>query len=402
MRIAYFLTHPTQNQAPFIRDLIARGLDITTVYAGLAANHGYHDSEFRRTIAWDVPVLAGHPYTAFDEAAPVLPPKHDSSWYNSRVSRWIANETPDVVWLHGWSHAFCRAVWAVANAKNIPVILRGETSLECVKGPLLTRTLHRLYYARKFKRVSGFLSIGTLNHKLYESYGVPEKQICLVPYMVDDDFFSRHAAALSNQRQSLRESLGITSNQPVLFFCGKLIEEKGVESLIRAVSVVASESRLKREPPPVLILAGEGALRSKLESLAADICASEVRFIGFCNQTELPAYYDLCDLFILPSRFEPWGLVVNEAMAVGRPVIVSDAVGCRVDLVRDGQNGSVFGAGDPTALAAAIRFWLADRTALRTAGQASKEILRAWRAQFDVQKIKNLLTLAIQNEGSLL
>jgi glycosyltransferase involved in cell wall biosynthesis len=80
-----------------------------------------------------------------------------------------------------------------------------------------------------------------------------------------------------------------------------------------------------------------------------------IRFIGFRNQSELPGLYDLCDVFVLPSEREPWGLVVNEAMNAGKPVVVSDRVGAGPDLVEEGVNGFVYPAGDVAALADRLR-----------------------------------------------
>src|SRR5208282_179819 len=82
---------------------------------------------------------------------------------------------------------------------------------------------------------------------------------------------------------------------------------------------------------------------------------ADVHFLGFKNQGELPAFYDLCDVFVLPSHFEPWGLVVNEVMNAARPVIVSDRVGAAPDLVSDGVNGFIYPNGDVPALASKLR-----------------------------------------------
>ena len=98
--------------------------------------------------------------------------------------------------------------------------------------------------------------------------------------------------------------------------------------------------------PPYLLFVGDGDQRGPLEEVAREMQLDAVRFLGFKNQSELPAYYDLCEVFVLPSVFEPWGLAVNEVMNAGRAVIVSDQVGCGPDLVRNGENGFIFEAGD--------------------------------------------------------
>jgi glycosyltransferase involved in cell wall biosynthesis len=218
----------------------------------------------------------------------------------------------------------------------------------------------------------------------------------MLPYVVDDTFFATRAAEAAPGREALRQSLGIEPGRPLLLFCGKLLADKGLIPLVRAMGEVARRWDKGRGAAPLLLVAGEGELRGDLESLVAEICPGAVRLLGFRNQTELPALYDLCDLFVLPSLFEPWGLVVNEAMAAGRTVIVSDRVGCRVDLVQEGVNGSVARAGDPSALATAILQWLEKPQALAAAGSASRSILARWRARFEAAPLGELLAVAMQ------
>jgi glycosyltransferase involved in cell wall biosynthesis len=103
-----------------------------------------------------------------------------------------------------------------------------------------------------------------------------------------------------------------------------------------------------------------------------------VLFLGFRNQTELPAYYDLCDIFVLPSTFETWGLVVNEAMNAAKPVIVSDLVGAGIDLVKTGENGDIFHVRDVGGLAAKIRYWMSNQARRDLGGRASLDIIKKW------------------------
>jgi glycosyltransferase involved in cell wall biosynthesis len=125
-------------------------------------------------------------------------------------------------------------------------------------------------------------------------------------------------------------------------------------------------------------MVGDGELRPSLEKLAQETAPGRVKFLGFQNQTELPALYDLCDVFVLPSRFEPWGLVVNEVMNAGKPVIVSDQVGSGSDIVREGENGSIFPAGDVAGLTQILDRWCGDETAREQAGHQSLEIISKW------------------------
>jgi glycosyltransferase involved in cell wall biosynthesis len=129
---------------------------------------------------------------------------------------------------------------------------------------------------------------------------------------------------------------------------------------------------------PVLLMVGDGELRPSLEKLAHEAAPGRVKFLGFRNQSELPALYDLCDVFVLPSGFEPWGLVVNEVMNAGKTVVVSDQVGSGPDLVREGENGSIFPAGDVAGLTQILDRWCGDAAAREQAGHQSLEIISQW------------------------
>ncbi len=263
-------------------------------------------------------------------------------------------------------------------------MLRGETFLGCVRGGRLRRLAHRLVFSRKFREVSAFLAVGTLNHQLYRAYRVPESKIFHVPYAVDNDFFQKRCQEAAPNREKLRADLGIEPGRPVILFCGKLIAVKDPETLIRAMGKLVSIRQqgnhvlTKSATMPVLLIVGDGELRPSLEKLASEVAPAGVKFLGFRNQTELPALYDLCDLFALPSVFEPWGLVVNEVMNAGKPVIVSDQVGSGADLVKLGTNGDVFSAGDVEDLRAKMMPWLHDADLCSRGGQESLRMIKGW------------------------
>jgi glycosyltransferase involved in cell wall biosynthesis len=191
-----------------------------------------------------------------------------------------------------------------------------------------------------------------------------------LPYAVDNHFFQRRAAEAAAGREALRAELGLEPGRPILLFASKLQERKRCGDLLAAVALL-------RSIRPYLLIVGDGEERQKLEQQSAgdpDL-SSRVRFLGFRNQMELPRYFDLCDVFVLPSRHEPWGLVVNEAMNAGRAVIVSDDVGCQEDLVREGETGAIFPAGDVAGLAAAIERVLATpETAMRMGARGQTHI----------------------------
>jgi glycosyltransferase involved in cell wall biosynthesis len=127
------------------------------------------------------------------------------------------------------------------------------------------------------------------------------------------------------------------------------------------------------------VYAGDGPLRSALEQRARELGVSErIRMLGFVNQSQLPCVYRAADLFVLPSLYEPFGLVVNEAMLCGCPVAVSDRVGAKYDLVREGENGYIFPAGNVEALAAIYRGILPDPEKRKRMGEAARQRMKTW------------------------
>jgi glycosyltransferase involved in cell wall biosynthesis len=140
---------------------------------------------------------------------------------------------------------------------------------------------------------------------------------------------------------------------------------------------------------------GDGEERSRLEARARESGLSTIRFLGFRNQTELPRVYDLCDVFVLPSHNETWGLIVNEVMNAGRPIIVTDQVGCQPDLVHDGFNGFVYPAFDVDALSRCLRRLLDDPALRATMGENSLRVIQQYSFEEDVAGLRQALSLAL-------
>jgi len=391
MRIAYFLTHPIQYQSPLIRHLRVGGVDVHVIYGNDATARAYFDKGFGQQLAWDVPLLDGYPSTVLNAEDPKGSPKEQLVHFERQISALLNQEHFDAVWVHGWAHPFTQAAWRQARSRKIPLMLRGETFLGCVRGGKLRRLAHKLIFSRKFREVSAFLAVGKLNAELYRAYGVETRRIFRAPYVVDNTFFQKRCHEAAPNREKLRAELGIEPGRPVILFCAKLIDVKSPEVLIRAIGGMAgdvgalakvrnSEARALANAPtePMLLMVGDGELRAALENLAQETAPGRVKFLGFRNQSELPALYDLCDVFVLPSGFEPWGLVVNEVMNAGKTVVVSDQVGSGPDLVREGENGSIFTAGDVLGLTQILDHWCGDAAARERAGLQSLEIISQW------------------------
>ncbi len=198
------------------------------------------------------------------------------------------------------------------------------------------------------RQFDGFLSPGQRVQEYLRWYGVPDYRVFRVPHAVDNDMFAATAARFQHPeaRAAARQRLGIAPDAFVPLFVGKLVPSK------RPTNIVRAAARLGRGVS--VVFAGSGALEHELRTLATELGVDH-RLIGFLNQTELGKAYALADCLVLPSDYpETWGLVVNEALATGLPCVVSNAVGCAPDMIRDGESGYVYPLGNVEELAAAF------------------------------------------------
>ena len=250
-------------------------------------------------------------------------------------------------------------------------MMRCETHLGLRRRGAKT-VLRRAVIGTLYKFVDSCLAIGSANASFYRAMGVPAERIFMVPYTVDNDRFAAAAALETDERRQMRSRFGIRPDKPVVLYASKFQRRKHPDDLIAASHKLAAEG-LDFD----VLMVGAGEMEKELRWLAEGGPA-RVRFGGFVNQSELAKVYTACDIFALPSENEPWGLVVNEAMCAGLPVVVSEDAGAVADLVCDGENGATFKAGDVTGLANALRPIIAD-PALRTAmSEASRRRIASW------------------------
>lgn len=387
VRLAYLVSHPIQYQAPLLRLLAQEPQVYLKVFFGTNTAEGFRDSGFGTSVKWDVPLLEGYDH----EFLPALASREITSVrpLNWGIGRRLKQGAFDVLWVHGYTRLASLSGILAAKRLGLKVMVRDEANGSAARRSVARAGARRLFYAALAHVADAFLAIGTLNREYYRRLGIAADRIFSVPYAVDNAFFRERAIDAGRRREELRRGLGLTAGRPVILFSGKLVPRKGPMLLAEAYQQLSKDGR--SEPEPYLLFAGDGELRGAIEKMAADLGWRSMRVLGFKNQTELPALYDLCDLFVLPSFYEPWGLVVNEVMNAARPVIVSDKVGCWPDLVKPEINGDVFPAGDAQALAGVMARVLADRDALLRMGEASRGVIGKWSFSEDLAGIRAAL-----------
>lgn len=380
-RVAFLTSHPIQYQAPLFRALAAHpGVDLTVLFCSDWGLTAYRDAGFGHEVRWDVPLVEGYAH----EFLPNRARKADVEGFWGQVNPAVVGRIRDGRWdaliVHGWAKATNLMAIAAARSAGVPVILRGENNLLPKVSPKKQR-VRAAILPRLFGRAAGFLAIGRYNAEFYRAFGAPADRVFVAPYAVDNARFLEAADSLASRKDELKRELGIDPALPVVLFSGKLTPVKRPMDLLQAFQ------RARAKHPAALVFLGDGALRGELEAYVRDQAIPDVVFAGFRNQSELPRVFAAADAFVLPSGFERWGLVVNEALCFGLPVIASDQVGSTGDLVDEGINGFVFPAGDVDALAESIETLIADPDLRARMGAASRARIGTWGFDQDVDAV---------------
>jgi glycosyltransferase involved in cell wall biosynthesis len=396
IRLAYLVTHPIQYQAPLLRRIAAEpGIDLTVFFCSDFSLKSYQDPGFGKSIAWDVPLIGGYRH----EILPAVGRQDRVTFwrpFNYGLAKRLRKRNFDVLWVHGYNRWFHWRAMAWAKICGLKVLVRDEATRLSATRSYLKQICKGWFLFVLGKFVDGFLAIGTLNAEYYRSYGIAGDRIFLVPYAVDNGFFREKARAAAGEREHLRRALGLEPGRPVILYASKLSAVKRGIDLLEAYIRMSPDG--VQEPHPYLLFIGEGDQKKILEERARAKNWSSIKFLGFRNQTELPRYYDLCDVLVLPSLFEPWGLVINEVMNAGRAVVVSDRVGCAPDLVKSGENGYVFKAGDSAGLRQALDNFVSDVQKCRALGQNSLEIIKRWGLEEDIAGLKMALAYVMKHK----
>lgn len=393
IRLAYLVSHPIQYQAPLLRRIAAaRGIDLTVFFGSDFSVKGYRDHGFGVDVKWDVPLLEGYKH----EFLPTLRDNGTASVFSPitfGLMRRLAGDGDaggfDVLWVHGYSTVNQMHGILAAKAVGIPVLVRSDSSLDDRPRGWLKLVLKRFFFALLGELVDGVLVSGTKNMAYWRHYLGPAFPMFLLPYAVDNDWFQAQSELAAAERPALRAELNLDAARPIILFASKLQTRKHCNDLIAAYEMLSVGNGA--DPEAYLVIVGDGEEREALERQAAATGFTSIRFCGFRNQSELPRYLDLCSVFVLPSRHEPWGLIVNEAMNAGRAVIVSDDVGCQPDLVTDGVEGCVYPVRNVEALALALRRVLATPETAAAMGERARARIRNWSFEEDIDALQDAI-----------
>ena len=367
-----------------------RNLDLMVYFCSRSALNGQLLSEAfdAKGMSWGENLLQGYDFK-FLKNYPLGQPKiHKTrlfTYFNPEIWSEIRKGKYDAIVVSMWNDITPWLAVVSAKLSREKVLFIGDSTVLTEAGkPLWLRLIKKVILGKLlFPMGSGFLFRDEVNRQFFQQYGVPDERLFFYPYSVDYELYHAQYQILKNEKESIRQELGLGKDALVVLFVGRLCKEKRPLDLIKAFEKINIKDK-------TLIFVGGGVLADELNNYVDEKRIHTVRFTGFKPRAEILRFYLSADIFVLPSGLEPHGLVVNEAMCFGLPIIVSDQVGAAGDLVKHGENGFVYDCGDISQLAGCLEE-LADKATRDRYGQKSLELVKSWDHKEAVSGLVNAL-----------
>lgn len=367
IRLAVVVSHPIQYYAPWFRQLAQYAeLRLQVYHLWDFGTNERHDHGFGQRLEWDISLLDGYAHSFVPNRSSDPGTHHLGGLHNPGLVDELLAWQPEAILLFGYAYLSHLRLLLDPRLWGVPILFRGDSHGLCRRLGLKSQ-LAFLVRRLLFLRFAAALAVGQANAAWLEQSGIPRNRIVVAPHAVDNDRFQAQALIAQQAAAAWRAELAIATHAPVVLFAGKFEAKKRPLDLLQAFAAL-------QHPTAVLVFVGAGPLQAELLSQAKALALEKVRILGFQNQSAMPRTYALADLLVLPSvgHGETWGLCINEAMNLAKPVLVSSRVGCGPDLVIPGETGWIFPAGDRDALQAALAHALADPQRLAAMGQAAR------------------------------
>lgn len=371
-RVVYIYEEPDPYRIPFFERVSRRDdIEQTVFYCGEAGKNRGGEIDLGDTESFS------HILPGFRIRLPFLTPLK----VNPSIDIRLSNGGFDRVILGGFYHPTMLYSILWCRIHGVPYIINCESHFLNRRG-WFKSLLKKVFYPFIVKNASAYLATGKFSSEYLIYYGADFKNIFYFPNTPDIEFFSENSKLSGDEKKKFKEDLGV-SGRYVIIFVGRMVEEKGVDTLIEAFRMVR-----EKFSDVSLVLIGEGPLKEKYQDYVSSRKIPDVHFTGFVQNRELPRYYGMADIFVLPSRMEPWGVSVNEAMASGLPVILSDKVGSRGSLLKGGENGFMFKSEDYKELAKKIEKLLHNPEMMREMGKNSRSIVKKYDYSYCEQNLE--------------
>lgn len=380
-RLAIISSHPIQYNAPMFA-LLAKSdfIEPKVFYTWSQSNEKMFDKDFGKEIQWDIPLLDGYEYQ-FVKNVSKYPGPHgykgiDCPELNNEIKKWQA----EALLVFGWNYRAHYKAMSYFKGK-IPVYFRGDSTLiDETAG--LRQWLRRLVLKFVYTHCDGAFFVGDHNRAYFLKHGFQEKKLFFAPHAIDNERFSANEDEANAQALQWRAEMGIEVTDKVVLFVGKFEPKKNPLLLLEAFRHV-------NQTNSHLVFVGNGFLEEQMREIAEG--QINIHFMPFQNQQAMPSVYRMGDVIALPSQGpgETWGLVINEAMACKRAVLVSDRVGCAPNLIEEGVNGYVFASGSNEDCANKLSSMLGGQCDLKEMGEAGRRKIETWSFEEIVKSLES-------------
>jgi len=381
-RLAIITTHPIQYNAPLFALLSSRNEIIVKVFYTWGKNvlTDKYDPGFEKKIAWDIPLLEGYEYEFVNNRSSKPGSDHFNGIDNPDLIDQVIKWKADAVLVFGWAFKSHLKLMRYFHGR-IPVIFRGDSTW-LRKHSSVKNALRVWFLKWVYKHVDFAVYVGSQNENYFKICGLKSSQLIFGPHAIDNDRFLGFSDDYETRASDWKKKLGISPDELVILYAGKLEKIKNPAFIVRLAKEFIGL-------PVRFLIVGNGPMEKLLREEAAE--NRQVTFIDFQNQLNMPVVYRLCDLFILPSVSETWGLSINEAMACGRGVLVRDTCGCATDLVTDNYNGFIFKVEELGRLIENIKEMVLDRQKVSSFGEKSVQKIKSYSYENVAKAVEQLL-----------
>ena len=394
VRLAVVAQFPVHYHLPLYRAMAADpDIDAQMLFMQRGWSASGFDPEVGTVVEWGVEKFTGYPYRIF----PNISPKRDGTGFWKFINPgliWHVLTGPyDTVYIHGHNQFTHVACVLAARLGGKRLIIR-TISNNLGARPLWVRLLRQILYRPLYLLANVLLYIGQDNRDYFRNFGVPDSKLVHAPHIVDNDFFAAEAKRMAGRELGLKATFGVDPDQKIVLYSAKFMAKKQPLILVEAFIEAGLGDGW------TLLMVGEGEERAAAEALAAEHPDTRIVFAGWLDQSRIAEGYAIADMLVLPSAYqETWGLIVNEAMNFGCPMIVSDRVSCGRDLVAD-TCGLVFPHDDRSSLVAALQELAGDEKKRARFGQGARERIAGWNIAGYMAGLRRALRLPGQAASS--
>jgi len=381
-KIAILNSHPIQYFGPLYKHINSHDkINLTVYYYSDFGLKAYFDKGFGREIQWDRDLTDGYEYKILPNVRKKNELKGFLKLINPALFRELKQGQFDAVIIHGTN--YFTDVFAIFCCKllGVQIFMRRSMHLQIKR----SRSIFKEWIISFLtKMCDGCLSISERNTAYFRFLGVSEDKIHYIPHVVDNNHFVNSSKISKSQKEKLKSRYAIPKEAKVILYVAKLQKIKRPLDLLEAFRNLSSASNY-------LLIVGTGEEEENIKSFIRNHNIQNVILLGFINQQELPLIYGISDVFVLPSETETWGLVINEAMCAGLPVVTSSVIGAVPEIVKHGETAFTYETGDVNQLASYLDQLLEDNELRQRMSENALTFISGYNYELFSERLLNIM-----------